>query len=50
MHDLAMMTLASGAKGGHRLVLAGLIVVILVLVGGWIIYAARHRAGRGKQP
>jgi hypothetical protein len=50
MHDLAIMTLASGGKGGHRLVLPALILVIVVLAGGWMIYAIRVRAGRGKQP
>jgi hypothetical protein len=50
MHELAVMTLASGGRGAHRLVLAALIVVIVVLAGGWMIYAARLRAGRRKQP
>ena len=50
MHELAIMTLASGGKGAHRLMLAALIVVIVVLAGGWMIYAARARSGRGKQP
>jgi hypothetical protein len=53
MHDLAIMTLASGARGGHRLVLAALIVVIVILAVGWAVHAARLRSGRGgrgKQP
>jgi hypothetical protein len=50
MHDLAIMTLASGGKGGHRLVLLALIVVIVVLAVGWAVHAARLRAGRGKRP
>jgi hypothetical protein len=50
MHDLAIATLASGGRGAHRLVLAALIVVVVVLAGGWMIHAARLRAGRRKQP
>ena len=46
MHDFAITVLASGGKGGHRLVLVALIVV---LAGGWAFYAARARA-RGKRP
>jgi hypothetical protein len=49
MHDLAITVLASGGKGGHRLVLAALIVVIVLFAGGWALYAARARA-RGKRP
>jgi hypothetical protein len=49
MHDLAITVLANSGKGGHRLVLAALIVVIVLLAGGWALYAARARA-RGKRP
>ena len=49
MHDLAITVLASGGKGGHRLVLAALIAVIVVLAAGWALYAARARA-RGERP
>jgi hypothetical protein len=49
MHHLAITVLASGGNGGHRLALAVLIPVIVVLAGGWALYAARVRA-RGKRP
>lgn len=48
MRDLAITVLATGGKGGHGLALVVLIVVILVLAGGWALYAARTRA-RGKR-
>jgi len=50
MHNLAITTLAAGSKGGGRLVLVAMLVVILVLAAGWALYAARVRAGRGKKP
>lgn len=49
MHDLAITVLASGGKGDHRLMLLALIVVIVLLAGGWALYAARARAW-GKRP
>jgi len=52
MHDLAMITLASGGKsgGGRLLVLAALLVVILALAAGWIWCAGRPRDRREKKP
>jgi hypothetical protein len=50
MHDVAIMTLASGGKGGGKLLIGVLLVVIVVLAAGWIVYATRVRAGRGKKP
>ena len=50
MHGLAITVLASGGRGSHRLVLAALVVVIVVLAGGWALYAARNRAGHGRKP
>ncbi len=50
MHELAMATLASGGRGGRLLVLVALLIVIVILAGGWILYAARIRAGRGQKP
>ena len=50
MHDLAILTLASGSKGsGRLLVIGGLLFVIVVLAVGWIICAARLRAERASQ-
>lgn len=49
--DVAIMTLASGARGGGRLLVIGvLLLVIVLLAAGWILCAARARAGRGKRP
>ncbi len=51
MHDLAIVTLASGGKGGGRLLVIGLLlVVIVVLAVGWITYATRVRSGKAKKP
>jgi hypothetical protein len=50
MHDVAIMTLAAGGKGGGRLVLLAMLAVIVVLAAGWALHAARVRAGRGKKP
>jgi hypothetical protein len=50
MHDVAIMTLAAGGKGGGRLVLLAMLAVIVVLAAGWALHAARVRAGREKKP
>jgi hypothetical protein len=49
MHDLAVTVLASGGKGGHRLVAVVLIALVVILAGGWALCAATARA-RGKRP
>lgn len=40
MHEIAIMVLASGAgKGQRKIVFGVLLLIIIVLVVGWIMYA-----------
>ena len=45
MHEIAITILARGGKGGHKAGdLQALLIVIVILAGGWVLYAARARA------
>ena len=48
MHDLAVQALASGRRGGHRIALPVLVVIVAAVIVGWIIYARRARRNRGQ--
>ena len=48
MHEIALMVLASGGHGQRKIVFGVLLLVIVVLVVGWIMYAKRARDGARK--
>jgi len=45
MRDLASATLAAGRMHGARIAILALIVAVVILIAGWVIYAARRRRG-----
>jgi Flp pilus assembly protein TadB len=43
MPDLAGAALAVGRMHGARIAVLALLVVVVILIAGWVIYAARSR-------
>lgn len=43
MHEIALMTLASGGNGQRKIVFGVLLIIIIVLVVGWLMYARKAR-------
>jgi hypothetical protein len=48
MYDLAVQALASGGRGGRRILIGVLLVIVVAVIAGWVLYARRARASRKK--